>query len=134
MNSPVHRSADSELSRDPIDALTAFDFAISLAYQAGFNRSFVSMKTESCYFSHPGRDGVLMRLSMHRNKGSPMGMNNVVARATFAPSNSHLSKYYVWNAMRFVIGDYFMRPIPPSKYKGKRGTWETDESKSCSQA
>lgn len=128
MNSPVRRPADSELSRDRIDAISAYDFAISLAYEAGFTRAFVSMKTESCYFTHAGRPGVLMRLSMHKNSRSPMGMNNVVARAAFAPTNSHLSKYMVWNTMRFVIGDYFLRPIPASKYRGKRGTWEKREA------
>jgi hypothetical protein len=124
VNTAVNRTADSELSRDRIDAITAFDFAISLAYKAGFTRAFVSMKTESCYFTHAGRPDVLMRLSMHRNKKSPMGLGNVVARATFAPRNSHLSEYMVWNTMRFVIGDYFLRPVPASKYRGKRGTWE----------
>jgi len=129
MNSPVHRSADSERSRDPIDAVTAYDLARSIAREAGFTLAFVSQKTESCYFTHHGRPGVLMRLSMHKNSKSPMGQNNVVARAAFAPTNSHLSEYMVWNTMRFVIGDYFMRPVPQSRYKGKRGTWEAT---SCS--
>lgn len=128
MNSAVHRSADSELSRDRIDAVTALDFAISLAYQAGFTRAFVSMKTESCYFTHAGRPGVLMRLSMHRNAKSPIGLGSVVARASFAPTNSHLSEYMVWNTMRFVVGDYFLRPVKPSEYKGKRGSWETSSA------
>lgn len=128
MNSAVNRSADSELSRDRIDAFAAYDYAIALAYRAGFTRAFVSMKTESCYFTHAGRPGVLMRLSMHKNSKSPMGLNNVVARAAFAPKNSHLSQYMVWNTMRFVIGDYFIRPVPPSKYRGKKGTWEDQPS------
>lgn len=112
------------MSRDTIDAVAAFELAISYAYKAGFTRAFISMKTESCYFTHPGRPGVLMRLSMHKNSKSPIGMAPVVARAAFAPKNSHLSEYMVWNTMRFVIGDYFLRPAPPSNYKGKRGTWE----------
>lgn len=130
MNSAVHRSADSELSRDPIDAITALEFAIKLAYQAGFTRAFISRKTESCYFKHQGRPGVLMRLSMHKNSKSPIGMDPVVARAAFAPTNSHLSLYMVWNTMRFVIGDYFLRPAKPSSYRGRRGTWENNMSKS----
>ena len=128
MNSPVHRNSDSDRSRDPIDAVTAFDMAIKLVYEAGFTKAFVSMKTESCYFTHAGRPDVLMRLSMHKNSKSPMGLNNVVARASFVPKNSHLSEYSVWNTMRFVIGDYFLRPIPPSRYRGKRGTWKAEAS------
>ncbi len=127
MNSPVHRSSDSEMSRERIDAVTAFDLAISWAYKAGFTKAFVSMKTESCYFTHAGRPGVLMRLSMHKNPKSPIGLGPVVARAAFAPTNSHLSEYMVWNTMRFVIGDYFLRPAPESRYKGKRGTWEEQQ-------
>lgn len=126
MNSAVHRSADSEMSREPIDAFVALELAIAHAYKAGFTRAFVSMKTESCYFTHPGRPDVLMRLSMHKNNKSPMGLNNVVARAAFTPTNSHLSEYMVWNTMRFVIGDYFLRAIPPSRYRGKKGTWEAN--------
>ena len=124
MNSMVHRSGDSELSRERIDNQTAYDLAIAIARKAGFTLASVSRLTEACYFTHLGRPDMLMRLSMHSSNRSPIGMNAVVARASFAAKNNHLSIFSVHNTMRFVIGDYFMRDPTPSRYRGKRGTWE----------
>ena len=72
MNSAVHRPADSELSRDPIDAITAFDLAISYAYKAGFAKAFVSMKTESCYLLCAASNGC--QTDGVRHKGIWCGM------------------------------------------------------------
>lgn len=49
MNSAVHRRGDSELSRDPIDAMAAYDLAREIAQKAGFTIANVSRVSETCY-------------------------------------------------------------------------------------
>lgn len=119
-----HPKHEGALARDKIDAHAAYDLARAMAKKAGFRLHHVPPNSESCYFEHPSRPGFLLRLSMHRSKRSPIGLNSVVSRASFSSKTDHWSEFAVYCQMRHAIGDYFLRDPEPSRYKGKRGTWE----------
>lgn len=106
-----------------IDHLTAYHLAIDLVKKAGFTLAHVSMNSESCYYSHPARHPLTLRLSTHRNK-SPIGLSNVVAKMTFSARDLYLTPTQVRNMVTWAVGSYFVRDPAPSRYHGKRGTWE----------
>lgn len=108
-----------------IDHMTAYHLAIDLVKRAGFELAFVSQKSESCYYFHPSRSRErTLRLSAHKSKKSPIGMSNVCARASFTPKETTHTETNVYNKVAFAIGRYFLEEPPPSRYEGKRGTWE----------
>ena len=108
-----------------IDNLTAYHLAIELVKRAGFQFAFASMRSESCYYFHQGRGrDRLIRLSTHKSKHSPVGLNNVCARVSFTPGDPYHTEVNVYNKIAFAIGRYFMEEPPTSVYKGKKGTWE----------
>jgi hypothetical protein len=108
-----------------IHNLDAYHLAIELVKRAGFQFAFAAMRSESCYYFHPGRGrDRLLRLSAHSSKHSPMGLNNVCARVSFTPNDPYHTKKNVYSRVAFAIGRYFMEEPPPSQYKGKRGSWE----------
>lgn len=111
-----------------INYLTAYHMAIELVKRAGFQFAFSAMKTESCYYFHPGRGrNYLLRLSAHKSKHSPIGLNNVCARVSFPPKCLVFTKKSVYNAVALAIGTYFLEDPPPSKYQGKRCDWDKRE-------
>lgn len=113
-----------------ISYLEAYHMAIELVKKAGFTLHHVSTQTESCYYLHPARAPLLMRLSAHKSKHSPIGLNGVVARASFTKGEekhgSH-SPTNVRNRVTWAIGQYFLNEPAETRYRGKRGTWETKE-------
>lgn len=110
-----------------IDGMTAYHLAVDLVKRAGFQFAHSASNSETCYYFHPshGRSR-LLRLSAHKSKHAPIGLSNVCARATFTPKDPYHTETNVYNKTAFAIGRYFLEPPPPSDYKGKRGTWETD--------
>ena len=49
--------------------------------------------------------------------------------AAFNPNAlAKYSEYSVYCMIRMAIGDYFLRDKTPSRYRGKRGTWENQEA------
>lgn len=111
-----------------IDHLTAYHLAIDLAKKAGFVLDHVSQKSESCYYYHPSRGRrFLLRLSAHKSKKSPIGFSNVVARASFPPTDQNCFEASVLKKMIQTIGLYFLADAKVSEYRGKRGTWEVPE-------
>lgn len=111
-----------------IDHMTAFHLALDLVKRAGFELSHVSGITETCYYRHPSRPEHLLRVSTHRTKRGPMGMNGVVAKVTFTRKDKTLTETLVMNRMKWAIGEYFLGEQKPSRYLGKRGTWENVSS------
>ena len=110
-----------------IDYLEAYHLAVDLVKSAGFAFSHASMQTETCYYSHPARHPLLLRISTHRSKKSPIGLNNVVARMTFTAKDTvHLNADLVTSRVKWEIGEYFLATPRPSRYHGKRGTWESE--------
>lgn len=107
-----------------IEHMTAYNMAIDLVKQAGFVLDHVSGQTETCYYVHPSRPGHLLRVSAHKSKRSPIGMNGVVARLTFTKKDQTLCPSLVLNRVKWAIGEYFLNDPRPSRYQGKRGTWE----------
>jgi hypothetical protein len=107
-----------------ISHMAAYDMAIELVKKAGFQLDHVSRQTETCYFYHPSRRPLLMRVSAHKNNGSPLGLNNVLARVSFSYGEHMFTPTIVTNRVTWAIGQYFLGDPRPSKYKGKKGTWE----------
>lgn len=114
------------MSRDTLDHMVAYDLAREMVKKAGFRLHQVSMNSESCYFDHPGRPGVLLRASAHKNK-SRIGHSNVVAKVSISPRFHDWTEFSVFCAVRLAIGNYFLKDLKPSEYRGKRGTWETTD-------
>lgn len=111
-----------------IDHLVAYHLAIDLVKRAGFQFAFAAMRTESCYYFHPGRGrDRLLRLSAHKSKHSPIGLNGICARASFSPKCKTHTETNVYNQVAFAIGRYFMEEPPPTKYLGKRCDWDKRE-------
>lgn len=105
--------------------LDAYHHAIELAKKAGFVLSHVARTSETCYYYHPAvGTRKLLRLSTHKSKHVPIGMNAVVARASFTPKDNNHTPTNVYNKIAWAIGRYFLEEPKPSEYKGKRGTWE----------
>lgn len=122
MNPYIPRD-EGQLSREIIDNVEAHALGISYVKKAGFRLANVSMRSESCYYEHPARPGLLLRVSMHRGKAR-IGHNNVLAKISFSSRIPQWSEFAVYCAVRMAIGNYFLRDIKPSEYMGKRGTWE----------
>lgn len=107
-----------------IDHLAAYHLAIDLLKTAGFQLSNVSLRSETCYYWHPGRDkDHLLRVSTHASKKSPMGLSKVCAKVAFSPKAIH-TEFGVRQHVTFAIGRYFLNEPPPSRYLGKRAEWE----------
>jgi hypothetical protein len=106
-----------------IDYQQAHELAISLLRLAGFEFSHDSRISETCYFIHPARRPLLIRVSTHRSKKSPIGLNQVIARLTFtAKDTTHLNEKLVAKRVTWAIGEYFMAAPKQSRYQCKRGT------------
>lgn len=108
-----------------IDYLDAFHLATDMVKSAGFQFSHSSMQTETCYYCYPARHPLLLRISTHKSKKPPIGLNNVVARMTFTSNDTtHLNADLVESRVKWAIGEYFLASPRPTRYQGKRGTWE----------
>lgn len=104
--------------------LDAYHLGIDLAKLAGFELKYASRNSETCYYTHPLRAPLLLRLSTHRSKNAPIGLALPVARVTFSPKDIHLSEKRVGGMMRFAIGSYFLNDPRPSVYDGPK-KWRT---------
>lgn len=112
-----------------MDHLDAYHFALDLVKKAGFKLHTPSMQSEACYYYHPAREPLLLRIATHSQKRGGMGLSGVVARVTYSPKDKHdLSEEHVRNLLAMAIGRYFMDEPKPSRYYGKRGTWENNEN------
>lgn len=97
----------------------------------GFEQVYISRKTEACYYKLPGRFG-LLRVSAHRNKHPPIGLDPIASKITFRGNCHSGANLLVTSENGFMtqvyigIGQYMMRSAEqkPSEYKGKKGTWE----------
>lgn len=107
-----------------MNALDAFHLALDLAKQAGFTLANAASNSETCYYTHPHRAPLLLRISMHKNKYAPIGMVPPVARATFSPRDKYLNEQRVKDMMRWAIGSYFINDVKPSRYSGPK-KWRT---------
>jgi len=109
-----------------MDYLEAYHMGLDLVKKAGFELHTVSAKSEACYYSHPMRKPLLLRVATHGSKHSPMGLRSTtVARATFSHKERHaFSEVHVRNVIAMAIGLYFIEEPRPSKYYGRKGTWE----------
>jgi hypothetical protein len=106
----------------------AYHFAQELVKKAGFALHVASMRSEACYYSHPARAPLLLRLATHKSKRSLIGMRaSTVARLTLRDNAGHYySEEHVRNMLAMAIGRYFMNDPRPSEYFGKKGTWESE--------
>jgi hypothetical protein len=111
-----------------LDHMTAYDLAIALVKKAGFILDHVAMQSETCYYRHPSiKKGRLLRVSTHRGKGR-IGHNGVVSKVTCSVRDMHLNANSVENQVIHAIGRYFLTEPKPSEYRGKRGTWEINDT------
>jgi hypothetical protein len=109
--------------------LEAYHLALDLVKKAGFKLHQASMQSEACYYYHPAREPLLLRVATHSSKRGAMGLTGVVAKVTYSPKDKHdLSEAHVRNLLAIAIGRYFMTDPKPSRYYGKRGTWEDNEN------
>ena len=113
-----------------MDPLDAYHLALDLMKKAGFTLHTASRQSEACYYSHPSRHPLLLRVAMHPSKKSPMGLQaNTLARVTISPhdrglTDEHHGPLHVENLVAIGIGRYFLKEPKPSNYIGKKGTWE----------
>lgn len=107
-----------------MDHLAAFHLAMDLAKQAGFELKYAARNSETCYYIHPQRAPLLLRLLTHKNKHAPIGMVPPIARATFSPKDLYLTEARVHDMMRWAIGSYFVNDLKPSQYHGPK-KWRT---------
>jgi hypothetical protein len=109
--------------------LDAYNLALDLVKKAGFKLHTASMQSEACYYFHPSRAPLLLRIATHSSKRGAMGLSGVVARVTYSPRDkADLSEEHVRNLLAMAIGRYFLDDPKPSRYYGKRDTWESDEN------
>lgn len=113
-----------------MDHAEAHHLALDLVKKAGFVLSTASSRSEACYYYHPARAPLLLRIATHSSKRAPMGLQGrIIAKATFSSRDTHpFSEAHVENVVAMAIGRYFITDPRPSEYKGKRGTWEHGEA------
>lgn len=107
--------------------LEAYHLALDLIKKAGFELHTASAKSEACYYFHPARKPYLLRIAQHRQKRPDIAHSMTVAKITFSTKHD-FSERYVRSGLALAIGRYFMDEPPPSRYYGKKGTWEQRES------
>lgn len=121
---PTHRY-------DPLELCT---LAGERLKKMGFSVANVSMRSEAVYYRFPGRAG-LLRVSAHRvHMGhGTIGHSNTIAQITFAVGRKAYrrgERHFIRTAgaidhmIWLAVGQYFEREPKPSRYLGKRGTWE----------
>lgn len=108
-----------------LDHVSAREHAAALLRKAGFHLHQVSQSSTSTYYRHPGREPFLLRVSDHPSKHDVMGLPNTVARLTISPKDRYLTEVHVKNLVVNAIGRYFVEDPKPSRYYGKKGTWES---------
>lgn len=111
-----------------LDHVAAREHAAALLRKAGFVLHQVSQSSMSVYYFFPGRDPYLLRVSDHPSKRDVIGMPNTVARLTISPKDQYLTEHHVENLVTMAIGRYFLGEPRPSRYFGKKGTWENVEA------
>lgn len=116
-----------------MDYLEAYHLALDLVKKAGFELHTASAQSEACYYVHPGRRPYLLRIAQHSQKRLPVGLSMTVSKVTFATSHD-FSERYVRSALALAIGRYFMDEPKPSRYYGKKGTWECASTQSAESA
>ena len=109
-----------------MDYLEAYHLAQRLIKKAGFRLATVSGRSEACYYTHPFREPLLLRLATHPQKKGLIGLRSTtVARLTFSPRDpSDFTDQHVHNLLSMAIGRYFLDDPKPSDYFGRKGTWE----------
>lgn len=107
-----------------LDHVAAREHAVALLKKAGFQLHQVSQSSTSAYYLHSARAPLLLRISDHQSKHDVMGLANTVARLTISPNDRYLSEHHVFNLVVNSIGRYFLGEPRPSRYYGKKGTWE----------
>lgn len=103
-----------------IDRFEAQQLASDMLKHAGFTLFKVALATESCYYQHPARAGLLLRLSAHKsNKGPPIGLEAVLVNVSFTEHDERhlLTPTVVRNRVTWAIGHYFLADPKVSKYK-----------------
>src|SRR5580693_7611017 len=110
-----------------LDHVAAREHACALLRKAGFAVHQVSQSSTSVYYFHAARAPYLLRVSDHPSKGDVMGMPYTVARLTISLKDQYLSQHHVENLVTMAIGRYFLGEPKPSRYYGKKGTWESNE-------
>ena len=116
-----------------LDHVAAREHAIALLKRAGFCLHQVATNSTSVYYYHPARSPLLLRVSDHPSKGSPMGLSNTVARLTISHKDQYLTAVHIENLVANAIGRYFLNDPKPSEYDGPKVrrvySSRTDEAK-----
>jgi hypothetical protein len=107
-----------------LDHVTAREHAVALLKKAGFILHQVSQCSTTVYYLHPARTPYLLRVADHRSKRDIIGQPNTVARLTISPKDQYLTELHIENLVATAIGRYFLNEPKPTRYYGKRGTWE----------
>lgn len=89
--------------------------AAVLVKRVGFTLGYVSMKSEACYYSYPGRTGYL-RIATHGQKHEPQGMSiPVMAKLTLSrndaakPGFIAINDFQIEHRVALAIGEFFLR-------------------------
>ncbi len=109
-----------------LDQVAAREHAVALLTKAGFRLHQVALRSTSAYYYHVARAPFLLRVSDHPSKRDIIGLPNTVARLTISPKDQYLSAYHIENLVVMAIGRYFLSDPKPTRYYGRKGTWETD--------
>ena len=102
-----------------IDRFAAHNLATDLLKKAGFSLYKVSRTSESCYFHHPAREGLLLRLSTHKANKGPIGVETTLVNVSFTEHDERhlLTQTIVKNRVIWAIGYYFIADQKPSRYQ-----------------
>ena len=113
-----------------LDHIAAREHAATLLRKAGFILHQTSLNSTSTYYLHPAREPYLLRVADHPSKGQVIGLPNTVAKLTISPKDKYLTECHVENLVVMAIGRYFLSDPKPSRYFGRKGTWENHEQAS----
>jgi hypothetical protein len=111
-----------------LDHIEAREHAATLLRKAGFALHQVSQRSTSTYFFHVARAPYLLRVADHPSKHDTIGLPYTVARLTLSPKDKYLTECHVENLVVMAIGRYFLSNPKPSRYYGKKGTWENQSA------
>lgn len=114
------------MSKHKLSHQEAVDLAISLVKKAGFELRSVSRSTESCYYSHPARSPLLLRISPHSTKHAPIGITPAIAKVTISHRDLYLTEKNITHKVMWAIGQYFLNDPKPSLYDGPKESFSKE--------
>lgn len=107
-----------------LSVIEAIELAASLLKHAGFVLAFPSLKSEACYYTYPGRIG-LIRIAAHKHnkthRNYSWGQKKLITKITFRTSKGNRDGITPFNAnslfthIQVPIGKFFLLSEPEER-------------------